>query len=374
MIVNTFEYKFTGMDHCAIEDQLHEVIIHTLNEKYGPSPAPALVTRVCEEWHAMQISNTILDVAALHEITTWLRMRRCPYLMSSTAGSSFILYLLGITMGNPLPSHYYCPKCHRITWHKEMKDGFDLAPDSLCEVCLSMLNPDGHNIPWQSLWGYGEFSGQLCLKLSADLFWEFSEIMKSHWLNERTNDHKLSIQSGDEDDNSQIKLSHLRLNFCLHTRDIRADFYYRKWDRDAAQFCVDSAEYMTDPREQTEISEVIPDAYSFSDLLARYGLIHSAGGSWFNGGSYMVQRCYSLSDMIAFREDVYWYLMDHGFLEKDAWRGMDAAMRGRHLPVITSEMENSRDKWVLYQLQFIMSLCPKAQAVEHVLYQFRAYE
>ena len=43
-------------------------------------------------------------------------------------GSSFIAWLLGATNVNPLPAHYYCPKCKKIEFISNVKCGLD-APD-----------------------------------------------------------------------------------------------------------------------------------------------------------------------------------------------------------------------------------------------------
>ena len=48
----------------------------------------------------------------------------------------------------PLPSHLYCPRCQKVIWWNDYKDGFDLLP----EVCLEYggrMQGDGHNLVWQ---------------------------------------------------------------------------------------------------------------------------------------------------------------------------------------------------------------------------------
>jgi hypothetical protein len=74
---------------------------------------------------------------------------------------SLILYLLGVTLTNPLPSHIYCPDCCRVLWEDE-PDGFDLTLPDLywlmdehcaCECGSSTVICDGHNIPMEMVFG-----------------------------------------------------------------------------------------------------------------------------------------------------------------------------------------------------------------------------
>lgn len=106
-------------------ERLEKEIDTALHRRYGKNPNPAILCRVQQEWRAMQERECVLDVAALWETAQWLRTSGQPYWMGSFAGANLLLYLLGITNTNPLPPHLYCPKCHRVIWKEEYKDGFD---------------------------------------------------------------------------------------------------------------------------------------------------------------------------------------------------------------------------------------------------------
>ena len=69
-----------------------------------------------------------------------------------TVASSFLAYCLGITDINPLPPHYYCPKCHKIEWVKNASSGADL-PDTGCS-CGEIIHGDGMNIPHETFFGF----------------------------------------------------------------------------------------------------------------------------------------------------------------------------------------------------------------------------
>lgn len=72
-------------------------------------------------------------------------------LTRGTITGSFIFYLIGNSKLNPLPAHYYCPKCG---YYKEMGRGvygIDL-PEKKCPTCGEMMISDGVDIPVLEIW------------------------------------------------------------------------------------------------------------------------------------------------------------------------------------------------------------------------------
>lgn len=334
-MISEFCYQYDGMSAEDVIASLGETVAKAVKAHYGSTPDAAIVRRVREEWSAMEASGDIEDVAALYELTLWLRERREPYWMRGTIGSSLILYLLGITSGNPLPPHYYCPHCHSVIWQTDRVDGFDLPPDRTCEKDGALLCGDGHNIPWQTHWGYGkepayEFDVPEPL---AETLWTF---FQGHWLIRLRSGVEI-IRRHPDTDPRFMKFSRFLINCLLGPSEISPAFYDIAPDASCISNAVSVLEADLDTEDDVDASLRSRPVYTFVDITAKYGLAHSTG-VW----------------------------------DEDAWDGMDRVRFGRSLPVITSEMSLARDKWVIDRCRRIKYLYPKAHAIEYIFYRLRA--
>lgn len=352
-----------------ISGKLKHIIDDALTEKYGQDPGLVLHQRTNEEWEAIQRCGMIVDVAALYELSALFKKNRCPYLIHGNPGSSFILYLLGITTGNPLPAHYYCPECKSVKWEFDYKDGFDLPQNATCPDDHEPLIPDGHNIPWQTVWGYDNSPRNICIVLHAWPFEQFKQELSAHWLTDFFPDCFMINPYPNQNDT--ILLSNISLQFFWSDEDISPDFYDRS-------FCASDRNLILSQWKslvcgESEEFDNIPEPINFSDVLSAFGVVNSAG-AWDYVAEFMIyQMEYSLSDLIAFRDDIFFYLRDHGISPKEAWRGMDHVRRGKDCPVMTKEILQARDKWVVDRIKRIRFLFPKADAVEYIAFQLKAY-
>lgn len=69
------------------------------------------------------------------------------------------------------------------------------------------------------------------------------------------------------------------------------------------------------------------------------------------------------------REDIFHYLKKHGFVDKDAFRGMNWVRKGRGLPVITEEMRTAGDSWIIERCENVQSLPSKADMLEQAFFK-----
>lgn len=364
-----FAFGYGDMSNDEIESALYSKISAALHQKYGPTIDPILSKRVQEEWFAIQRCQMAPIIATLHEIAIWLKEKQHPYWVSGCAGSSFIFYLLGITAGNPLPPHQYCLKCHSVYWKTGYVDGFDIPWDTNCMYDGTQMISDGHNLPWQTLWGESDCSPRLEIRLPKYLCNEFEQFLGQHWL--RKLDRHACVEVCEiKPDTRIIRFSSMDFVFSLDTQDVNPEFHNVEIDKSCYEFSLLSWESLVGMPDDDEFS---CEPNSFSDVLYIAGLVHSSG-VWDVDTDYMIDQLgYNPSDMIAFRDDIFFYLMRHDFLEKDAQRGMRKVCKGDGLPVITDEMRTADDNWGLSRCEKIEYLFAKSHMVEYILFQLKSY-
>lgn len=345
-----------------IEAKLRQAVDISLSLRYGEAPDPLVSERVNTEWAAIERSSLFSEISILHDIATYLQNAKYPCYMDGLAGSSFILYLLGITSSNPLPPHTYCPKCKGIHWVSSFADGFDIPAGSACENDGTSLLSDGHNIPWQTIWGYGDFTASLEISMPVSLKSIFNELVPNFVRQELIQETEISMK----DDHIKIRNLTLRFDLDLDSNEV---FYQPLTSGKVLTYALKHWKSLADYR--PEDSEM-PTPVSFADVVSVAGIFHSEG-AWDDVSQYMVEEAgRPLSDMISFRDDVFYYLLAHGFTEKDAWRGMNRVRKGQGLPTITDEMMEAKDKWKMARCERIEYLPAKSQILETLLFKIRS--
>ena len=345
--------------------KLKRILRMRMQEKYGLCPEDYICDRLEEEWRAVESLGLLEHVWVLEKLVQWLKKKQYPFWLRGTACSSLILYLLGITRANPLPPHYYCPYCKNILWMIGCKDGFDLSDAQLCKDKTAMIN-DGHDLPWQSVWGVKK--GYLEIDMPKQLYGIISRYYSIHYSRQKYKDIDILNPAGEK----TVRSAKLRICCILDLDYERAVLEEYMELAPEKQTCFAFWEFVS--------KEIEPErairfpCKIFSDILALKGLSLSEGAWDREAKAMLTSGKYKPADLIAFREDVYYFLRNAGFGETKAWLEMRNVMNGYGLSSIREEMLSASDSWKLERCQKIKYLFAKATLVEYMLFKLHMLE
>lgn len=135
------------------EKEIWDKAYKRIFELYGNMPDLRIISRFYSEKQAFmqyEIGKYFYDLAKLRREAEDAGER---LIVKAPVVSCLVAYLLGATDENPLPAHYYCPKCKTVIW-MEGRCVFDLR-DSTC-VCGEMMKPDGFDSPFETYLPYAK--------------------------------------------------------------------------------------------------------------------------------------------------------------------------------------------------------------------------
>jgi len=135
------------------EKEIWDKAYKRIFELYGNVPDLRIISRFYSEKQAFmqhEVGKYFYDLAKLRREAEEAGER---LIVKAPVVSCLVAYLLGATDENPLPAHYFCPKCKTVIW-MEGRCVFDLR-DSTC-VCGERMMPDGFDIPFETYLPYGK--------------------------------------------------------------------------------------------------------------------------------------------------------------------------------------------------------------------------
>ena len=329
-------------------------------------------------------------------------------------GSSFIAWLLGATNVNPLPAHYYCPKCKKIEFISNVKCGLD-APDKKCS-CGVAYEKDGFGI--DAIHMYPLFGGcdinisdgamELAKECFKDYFCEYSEIREI----------KIQKSEAEEENINKGQLTNV-VRYILVPREVAVQYpgeiltlspeeYFQKFSKferlmivedpqehssfkeienikisvvniqDYLKYAVEKKKFKIDYLEKdlNEFASKLLSA-SFTELLAIEGCLHGTG-VWEENGEKLYIEGIPLSELITNREDAYTYLYSklNGKccdnpsgqvyeIVKNLQKGIYA---GKGIPADLEQLllENEVPEWYIDSMKKIHYIFPKAHLITYL--------
>lgn len=374
-------YMYHGLTAQEIETSLYGTMQSKLQAHYGNQPDKLIVTRVETEWDQLVKRKQVLDIAALYEFCMYCKRICKPYLLRGKVGGSLILYLLGITSGNPLPPHLYCPQCHKVIWQPEYYDGFDIK-NRTCPNDSAVMSGDGHDISWHMFWTIDD----LGFKPDIDLWTWYADgegfyaFLKDHWLRKpaKQGKYKQEILCRKEMAYPRkhalawMTLSGLTFNY-FHKRKHKMDHYKNYWqsvDKEQVQSVVDNWRWAIRSANLNRVAPPLPKPKNFSELLAVFGLAHAYDGWGEETANLLASKQVALPEMICFRDDVYQYLLKQGFTEKDARHCMEDVRKGKHFSKSQIFREGIKE-WFFNYCNTVLYLWPKSDAIEKAIHRMR---
>ncbi len=135
------------------EKEIWDKAYKRIFELYGDMPDLRIVSRFYSEKQAFMQYEVGKYFYDLFTLRAEVKQADDRLIVKAPIASCLVAYLLGTTDENPLPAHYYCPKCKTVEW-MEGRCVFDLR-DRTC-ACGERLKPDGFDIPFETYLPYAK--------------------------------------------------------------------------------------------------------------------------------------------------------------------------------------------------------------------------
>ena len=130
-----------------------------LYEFYGENPSLSIVNRFLSEKSYLAeygVAEYFDELAGICRES--IEKYNEKLIAKNTVSCCLTAYLLGASEINPLPMHYYCPKCKRVEWVDDLDNDkclFDMRHTRICE-CGAEMKIDGYDIPWEMYLPYAQ--------------------------------------------------------------------------------------------------------------------------------------------------------------------------------------------------------------------------
>jgi len=342
---------YTFLPKLGVEEMLEEELWDARQNKYGREPE--VFKRARQEWIALLEVDAIAELAAVYEFAAWLKQHKHPYRLGGDAVSGLIPYLLGIYDVNPLPPHLYCPECQKVIWKEDHKDGFDI-PAEVCPGCGGVMLGDGHNLIWQEYASYGRVPTYV-FYLPRDMKPLISDWLDNHWLRKYMGDQWEAAQPHED----HLVRGNMHFRFELDRDEISPEFYSINIDANSKAELIQMA---TKDLRDFHLKHM-------TQLMWCLGFEKTAFKDDKTANGVVCQNKVTRQEIPNCREDVFFYLKEHDFIDKDAFRGMTSVRKGKGLPVVTENMRTAEDYWKAEYFNQIDWLPSKAMLLQKLFFE-----
>ena len=357
MIQQMFHGAYAFLPKRGIEEILEdELCIARLN--YIKKEEQQIVKRVRREWVSLLETDSVAELAAVCEFSAWLKQNKHPYRLGGAAVSGLIPYLLGIHDVNPLPPHLYCPECQKVIWQDGYTDGFDI-PAGVCPECGRLMQGDGHNLVWQEYASYGRVPSYV-FYLPYDMKPLITDWLDSHWLRKYMGDQWEAAQPCED----HLVRGNMHFRFELDRNEISPDFY-------SIHIGASSKAGLIQMATQDEYYHKNPYPKEMAELLTQFGFQETVWKKEEVARNVLAQNNISRRNIPTCREEVFFYLKEHNFIDKDAFRGMTSVRKGKVLPVVTEEMRAAEDHWKAEYFNQIDRMPSKAMLLHKLFFELK---
>ena len=257
-------------------------------ELYGDMPDLRIVSRFFSEKQALMQYDVGKYFYDLFRVRAEVKQADERMVVKASVTSCFVAYLLGTTDENPLPAHYYCPKCKTVEW-TDGKCVFDLR-DRTC-ACGERLKPDGFDIPFETYLPYAKK-----LKTADTVPENYQQLFDSILSH---------FQRSLLDTANVCKRLEKATGVCTDSIDLN-DFEVKH------RFLTGNFEYLVGSGGEKAIKQMIAVTHpqSYNELLKLIGLAHGTCTWRHNAEQLLSDGICSLADIPATRDEVFMTIRD----------------------------------------------------------------
>lgn len=344
-----------------INHEVYKVIIEEFTSLYGAFPDELIKKRLHDEWVWSQQTNTSFTIGLLYDFIQVLLSFDIPYSPRFLCNSSLIFYVLGITKINPLPPHYHCPCCHTIIWDNNKKCGLDLKHNIRCPKDGTFMQYDGFDIPWQTNFMDNNSNIGFELSLSPEMHETTMDILDDMGVDYKTY-HRTYYRK--EIQIIETGKAFVQFNLPEKINDVEPPLLYlRNFNNEIIIRQAQQYAHLTTPALKVNIDTI-------ADVISYMGIIRSD----FNNDEKLKVLIntlgYTPSELIACRQDLFKYYLEHNCDEQIAYNLMSNVRKGKYFlnNFPSPEMHMARDKWVVSFCEDIRYLPSKTETVEDLLF------